>query len=401
MARTLRQQIGDERFNLLSGRVLIDETQKAHVRGEEPFERFETIFRSLRQETLQNSSLRYSIKDTLLSLGVPADRLESVLEAAGNFDLIDPTPAITDTYSGLVIPFTIAHNHPFAGKKANVKFARAVEIKREHTYLQDAAAHAQLRVITPRVFACLYGDKKGYAALVTLDTTNDNAVDIADQYTYFTVREKVFHTLNIKDSMISNPLVVDVYNRALAHTLLAQHRNDPIYATSPFALVHPWEVLEERLAACNDPSTRRKFQSFKLAYKTVEPRVREYGFDIPTTLIHGDARPENVWESPLGVRPLGDASHARAGNPEFDIGELEGPSPLHQGQLYLRVRDQLEQEINSTSYQCHVSSAEFARRSLDISFVNAVRHGTWKAGHNVDSRNHSSLAMRYQFLLRF
>lgn len=339
------------------------------------------------------------LADILVGLGVPYDRLGPVLEIAQSFSLIDPHHTITDTYSGLVIPFTIADNQPFAGKKANVKFARRVEIEHEQAYLRDAACHPVLRVITPRVLACLYGEGTESAALVTLDTKNNDVVAVQDQYAYFTLRERVFQKAGFKSAAGSHPAIIDAYNRALAHASLTSQKNDPAYAVSPFALVHPWEVLEERLLTCKDQGTRRSFQHLRTTYKQVESRVRGYAIDTPTTLIHGDARPENVWDSPLSVRPLGDASHARTGNPEFDVGEMEAASPSVQARLYLRMRNVIEQEINGISYECHVSKAEFAQRSLDISFANAVRHGTWKAGHNYKSAHHTLLAQRYQRLL--
>ncbi|MBI2572715.1 hypothetical protein HYV86_02555 [Candidatus Woesearchaeota archaeon] len=348
-----------------------------------------------------------SLKDIFIELGVPSEKLDAVFETAQQLSLIDPRHAITETYSGLVVPFTLADNQPFAGKTAYLKISRPVEIANEFAYLSIAAAHPLLRVITPRVLSCLYADQSAVAALVTLGTENDDIVSMQDQYTYFTLRQDVFSSAAVRSRFSQlkedNPIYMDIFNRAVAHTLLTQdnHSHSPLPYLKPlFSLVHPWEFIEQRLAGCQDTSMREQFRSFKTAYCAIVPRVHQYAHENPTTIIHGDARPENVWGSPLGVRPLGDASHARAGNPEFDLGKLEVANIPAAAKVYLALRREVELVVNGREYTAHTGDADFATRSLEISFVNAVRYGMWKAGQNAVATHYMGLATKYLVQLK-
>lgn len=291
-------------------------------------------------------------------------------------DIYPSTQKVTDeSYSGVVFSFV------FEGKKIYCKISSdLVAIKREEQYSHDAWVYPLLRPITP--FCLGSFSISGAAGLLTYGTENEGIVQEEDFCTYFSLRAKIFEAYGrfqavssrfssssspapfLLSSSLDDPCLVDVFNRALAHTLLSAHKENKIYIESQSPLILPFEMLVDRASSFSSSSSNllsfsslRKdliadLISLEKTYREISARYMDTSSPLAPTLVHFDSRPENIFPSSpssLSVRALGDAGFARLGFPEYDLARQESRNDAAYVAPYLFFREQIAKEVGMAS----------------------------------------------------
>jgi thiamine kinase-like enzyme len=205
------------------------------------------------------------------------------------------------------------------GKKAYGKVsASRPALLNEERALNELQSDRIARVLSPKPIGLVLGKDAG--ALFTWGTENRDvhSQEDIDQYS------SLFNTLLFQyaqdrkldlTKLANDPAIRDVFNRAIVHTALRDY-----VSLNSGQVVYDVEVLEGR--ARNSQELLRALQRFTRTYLDASVKAASLNSGR-TVFIHGDARPENIGSSPLGIRPLVDWSNARMGSFAEDLSALE------------------------------------------------------------------------------
>lgn len=274
------------------------------------------------------------------------------------------------------------------------------KISREKAYVAKAAVyhahawkHGLLRPITPKLLG--FVEVEDGAALLTYHTMNKGIVPTEDAKAYFRLRRTLFAEFSkLQKIKADDPYMIDVFNRALAHTYMRNNVNDPAYTSSMRSVVMPFEQLVERASITTAKDLLAELRGYETVYNEARKRFDDSMYNGILTIVNLDARPENVFDSNLGTRPLGDWDFAQVGLPEDDLAKLEAKNSLYYTAAYAFFRNKLEQERGNDFELTERDINALNARVAPLSFMNAVRTFSWRLGRNRQDAN------EYLFLAR-
>ncbi|MEK6921639.1 MAG: hypothetical protein AABX82_07160 [Nanoarchaeota archaeon] len=292
---------------------------------------------------------------------------------------IEAVTKVTDTtFSDAVFSYHIG------GKRVYCKVGteRTILAREEH-YYHDAWNYPVLRAITPKRIGLIETEKA--AALLTFGTENIDIVDYDDAHIYFYTRNRLVKLYGGKTNqdpkkLVQDPLLIDVFNRALTHTYMGTYRTNPVYRPTREVIV-PFERLVDR-AAGND--LVKELALFEERYTSAAARYQQtQSVGVLSTVVHGDALGENIWNSPLGTRPLGDAGFAQYGLPEEDLARLDTVHKHAYVNAYVFFRTALEQERGANVETTQRERQNIIERVDSLAFIQAVRTASSKLSRNL------------------
>jgi hypothetical protein len=299
-----------------------------------------------------------------------------------------------ETHTGVVFRYVI---------DGKVVYCKASEddgmLVREAGYLEDAWKEPLMRVITPKLVGLVRSDP--VTGLLTYGTENIGIVPLEDAMTYIELKRDLTsqfaeqYRLDV-GQLEHNPLLTDMFNRALAHTKMRKYKDKPVYKLSLLESVASVDKLDDWLQNTSAPRevVGQILELFPF-YSAIEDEVAEYDTRA-TVLASYDARPENLFPSRSGFRPLGDMGLAKAGTPEFDIGKMETENIGPYNTAYTFFRNALEQRDGHNFELDGRDAAQLAKRSHKVAFVNAMRLASYKLSRNQDATPHLELAQTYR-----
>jgi thiamine kinase-like enzyme len=294
------------------------------------------------------------------------DLMEELLQRIGR-SMQEITKERDDTYSGVVFSFTVREED----KRVRVycKPGKREIIMREARYLTDAWKHPLLRPITVKCAGAV--ETASGAVLLTYGTENVGIVSPEDEQRYLQLRNNILREYAMQSHqnpvhIVSDTFFIDVFNRALHHSVMHQHRENADYATSR-RLILPFEYLCDRAARTQHKNLFERLQQLRHTYEDITAQLEPTS---PVTLIHTDAWPENIFVG--RHRPLGDFAFAQVGPAEYDLATL--PASVDAVEPYLFFMERL------SGYSL---PAEAMRRQVAIvGFTSAVRMFSSKLSRN-------------------
>lgn len=356
----------------------------------------------------QNSG-RESFRAQLLQVGVPEDKVDTVMFATEKYSLESHVIHTTETLSGLVMKCKIGYESKYPGAIAYVKLTSRKELlAREARYLTDAWMLESI-VEGERVFLlrpsnpCLVDridlDSYPVAGLITYGVENAGIVPAHDLAAYTNLRQQAYVAL-LNDSQIKkfmkkmhlspeqvmrDPLTEDMFNRALSHILMQHYVNDPVYTTLvPF--VPTTERLDDRLQDGSNQEATQEIIKMYPVLKKIQPKLQSYLRLPATTVIHRDARPENIWLTLEGTHALGDPSFAEAGIPEMDIAQAEVHNVRICSELYSFFSWFLAPRFGREYDRSPKIVNRLTQKTTELAFAHTIKMASWyiAQGRNPD-----------------
>jgi hypothetical protein len=347
---------------------------------------------------------RETLCERLLREGVPPERLDLLMTAIERMGAETVNVWATNTFSGLVMQCATTADAQYPNQTVYVKVTpHKAMIEREGRYLRDAWQHQPLRPITAKCLDSIIIPEYPLAALVTLGTKNQGSVPVEDLMEYLKIRTDCFTAFARKtntglDVIEQDPFCQDMFNRALAHVYMATHCTNTHYHLPIVPIVSPYSRIDDRLADGSNMEATRAVLELMPLYRIIEQRLHHYASLQPTTIIHRDARLENIWPNADGIRVLGDAGFAQAGRPEQDLAQMESPHLIYYTNMYALFREHIEKGENGRErapFNAKDRAHTLRQPVQDLAFAHAMRVAAWKIKKGADPTRHIALARCY------
>lgn len=331
-----------------------------------------------------NKSLTYnttnqSFQSQLEEMFPNADygELEKIVSQLEDFE---QTSKVTDsTKTGVVMDFILD------GKKYFLKATSDIAtIQREARYLDDSSQFQYLRAITPVKKGTLTSE--GLEAIITHDVRDNISLRSNDLHVYAQRLkeevEKVASKLKLNpEKMLQNPIVTDMFNRALEHTYMRDLVNQEQYCVEDSPMIES-ALLKERLASSSlDKELLKEIEDNFSQYEAMNGDVIQI-HQKGNLIANYDPRSENIIYLGNNNRPLCDFGTVRTGHEAFDLRFEHGFDPVYV-KIYAHFRNSLE--------QAREKNFEFSQKDIStltsqvklVNYASAVKLSAFKASKDL------------------
>ncbi len=277
-------------------------------------------------------------------------------------------------------------------------------LQKEAQWSIDAWSKPLMPVITPKLIGLV--EASDVAGLLTYGTENVGLIPREELVAYQKLREEIVSEYARQKGFDSallerDPVVIDMINRAVSHSMMREHIRDRVYGLANLESVASVDKLNNWLRDGNAPKeVVNELVGMQPLYRQLEDEVASYDRK-PTVLAHNDVRLENVFASPLGVRPLGDAGLAKPSTEVFDLGKMEVVNMNGYVELYGFARNWVEQNVQGENFELSGADImEMQRQAPRVGFTNAMRMAHFKVSRGLNAVPYVGLAQKYCDLLQ-
>ncbi|MBI2103080.1 hypothetical protein HYT55_04525 [Candidatus Woesearchaeota archaeon] len=389
LVRAMSGHLGSKLMSSLTLKLVSLETDLGYqisIRGEPAFETYQSGVQIAKSSIIQKQTKYEKSLEWLLQQGVSEDELlplHVVQETTSNHQV---TLATRSTFTGLVARCKLTPNegHLYPGwAKIAVTDEKRNILRRADHYAKLTALHPALRLIKPITHSFYDNEEEGVSALLTFDAhANRELVSLDDQISYFRLRTEILRAYAKENTFENGPAVlyddelIDVFDVALEHTLMREHRHDHLFQTKPIPFVVEYEKLESWLysgEACEESIQKMRRQ--KRLYREVFQRALAYGSEA-TILANVDRRKSNTFLNEKDLHVYGDDDLIAPGTEEIVLGSMGHQNIERQVHAYVFMRQALELKYGR---EIQLSKQQLLQRTRDIAFLSSLRFGAYEA----------------------
>ncbi len=393
----------------LTLKFVTTETERGYepaVRGEPLFESYDAEVQLAKSRVLKRISTQYDKSlEWLLKQGAQEQDLlplQAIQETTSDEKIY---LASKRTFTGLIARCQLTHQNgnTYSGwAKIGITEDKRKILHRAAHYAQLTSLHSLLHPIKPIVHAFYNNDEEGISALLTYDAHHNlKLVALEDQIAYFALRTEIIQRYAEKTTgenriatMYDSDLI-DIFDVALEHTFMREHKDDPHFKEKPLPFVVEYDKIESWLSSGKaDKETIGKIKKQKQLYQAVAARASSYGHQA-TILANLDRRRDNTFLSQeKGERLLhvyGDDDLVAPGTEEIVLGSMGQQNLQRQVRAYVFMRQALERKYDA---EINLNEKDLLQKTRDIAFLSNLRFGAYEASQSKPS-GLINLALQY------